>query len=199
MLNNSIKSSMIALFVFFIPQANANALLDHGWQLNSQHSNVSFATLKKENITENNHFKMVKGQIKNGQAQIVLDSKSVETMIPIRNERLQKYVLQTEKYPQITIQADLGSIKNTKNIQLTDWTLPATLSIAGAKKDIQLKVQIHELNDGKVAVNSIMPVIVAAKDFALSDGIIKLSELVGGIHISQTVPVSFNLVFQPNI
>ena len=92
--------------------------------------------------------------------------------------------------------ADLAPLKQAKALQLTELKLPATLTLSGVQKTIQLPVQLQPLQGGKIAVNTTQPVIVYAKNYALEGGVKKLSEIMGGIHISDSVPVTFNLVFQ---
>jgi len=59
------------------------------WQLDNGDSTLDFISVKKSTVGEVHHFKQLSGSITDaGQASVDIELASVETNIPIRNERL---------------------------------------------------------------------------------------------------------------
>lgn len=173
--------------------ASTSALAD--WQLNNELSRVSFVTVKKESVGEPNHFQQVSGQLNdNGQLALSIDLASVETGIPIRNERLGEFLFETATYPTLSLSADLsGHLDTIKGDKDSVIETSATLSLHGQEKVLPITVLVSHKGNGNLVVSSWDPVIVHQDDFALADGINKLQELAGLPAITRAVPVSFVL------
>ena len=75
-------------------------------------------------------------------------------------------------------------------------TLPATLSLMGKSKTIEVKVQVSRKLENSIVATSTQPILISAADFDLVNGIEVLQALAGLDSIGLTVPVSFNLIFK---
>ncbi|MCF2858909.1 YceI family protein [Pseudoalteromonas sp. SMS1] len=166
------------------------------WQLDNNQSDLSFTSVKLNSIAENHHFKQLSGHISAaGQLQIELDLVSIESLIPIRNERMKKMLFNVEKFPMATITADLkpwlGQLKD--GIQIVK-ALPVTLNLHGKSVVLNLDVVVNKA--GKVLqVTPQRAVLINSRDFGLQDGIESLRKIAGLDSISHSVPVTFNLIF----
>lgn len=169
-----------------------------GWKLDEQASKLNFLSTKKAQIIEQHSFKKVAGKVAaNGQVNLQIDLASVETNIPIRNERMQKYLFETDKFANATISAkvDSGVLAALAVGELKTLELAAELDLHGNKQKLTVPVTVVKGNQGQLYVNSVGSVVINAADFALVEGINKLQELAGLPSITYAVPVSFNLVF----
>lgn len=166
------------------------------WELDAQQSKISFVTIKKANIGEAHTFNEVAGGISEGQASVVVQSASVDTLVDIRNERLRKFVFESAKFPTIEVTADVKQV--LKGLQVGEAkpaSVNAHLSLHGVSKEIVLDVQVGMLSDSRIMVTTTKPVMIRAVDYSLLGGVEKLSSLMNGLLIAQTVPVSFSLIF----
>ncbi|MBB1332805.1 YceI family protein [Pseudoalteromonas sp. SR44-5] len=165
------------------------------WQVNNDQSKVSFVSIKSNSIAEVHHFKNVSGSLaENGSLSVDIDLSSVETMIPIRNERMTKLLFETAKFPTATITANLSKqLKALKPGQHVFKGISAELDFHGAKKEITVDVIANLSSQGDISVSSMSPIIINGADFAVIDGIMQLQKLAGLPSIATAVPVSFSL------
>ena len=165
------------------------------WQLNDDLSRVSFVTVKKETVGEPNYFQRLSGRLSDaGRFELTVDLASVETGIPIRNERFGEFLFETGQFPSLTLSADLsGELNALTGGEDKVMTTDATLSLHGQEKTMPVTVLVSHKADGNLVVSSWDPVIVHQEDFALTAGINKLQELAGLPSITRAVPVNFVL------
>ncbi|NMM40365.1 YceI family protein [Pseudoalteromonas arctica] len=165
------------------------------WQVNNDQSKVSFVSIKSNSIAEVHHFKNVSGSLaEDGAFSVDIDLSSVETMIPIRNERMTKLLFETAKFPTAIITANLSKqLKALEPGQHVFKAVSAELDFHGAKKEITLDVIANLSSQGDITVSSISPIIINGADFTVIDGIMKLQKLAGLPSIATAVPVSFSL------
>jgi len=165
------------------------------WNLNNELSRVSFVSVKKNTIGESHYFKKLNASISDaGKLKLEINLASVETLIPIRNERMQKFLFNTEMFPKLNLTSDLSSqLKNLKKGQSTILKTQADLALNGINKLISLEVLATQQANGDIIVASFMPVIIKPSDFNLTAGINKLQELAKLPSITHSVPVSFVL------
>jgi len=136
------------------------------WQLDQSNSSINFVTIKKGNIAES------------------------------RNERMREFLFETGAYPTISINADVTSvIPSIETGQSRLISLPASLELHGVKNEISLALRVSKLSNEVYVVSSSEPVLIRAKDYAMLEGVLKLSSLVNNLPIAETVPVSFSLQF----
>lgn len=169
------------------------------WQL-SEPSQVHFLSTKNTHKTEIHEFKHISGSVtNNGKATLTIDLASVETGVPIRNERMQEFLFETPKFATATftaqIPADMMSKANVGSLESLD--LSGVLSLHGKDVPIQLPVFISPVADGSVVVSSALPVLIQANQFDLIAGIQKLRDMAGLERIAEVVPVTFTLTFKP--
>ncbi|ATC93380.1 YceI family protein [Pseudoalteromonas tunicata] len=172
-------------------------LLAH-WQIDNSLSRVNFVSVKKNTIAEVHSFKKVSGEIEDdGLFEMDIDLTSVESLIPIRNDRMQEFLFQTKQFPSLKLSADLKDVlAKTKKGQSAIFNIDATINLHGVSKAIKTEVLLTHRVTGELTVASLMPVIVNAADFGLSAGLDKLQELAGLPSIAQAVPVSFVLTLE---
>ena len=176
----------------------ASSLAQADWQLENDKSQLSFVSIKKGSVAEVHHFKTLSGTISDqGALSIDIDLASAETMIPIRNERLTKFVFETLNYPSAVLTADLSnqlSNIDEEGIHIIKG-IEAELDFHGQKKTLKIDVLVTSLENDDLTVSSLQPVIINSKDFEVTQGIKKLQELAKLPSIATAVPVTFTLTF----
>ena len=80
------------------------------WTLSNDNSNLTFLTTKNSQVTEVSHFKSLSGTFDGKLATLEIDLTSVDSLIPIRNERMAKFLFETTKFAKAVISV---SIDNT--------------------------------------------------------------------------------------
>ncbi|WP_299593286.1 YceI family protein [uncultured Microbulbifer sp.] len=176
-----------------------SALAD--WQLAGDASSVNFVSVKKANIAEMHHFKGLNGSISDdGKAELTIDLATVETNIPIRNERMQKMLFNTTKFAKATISTsvDTAKLKALKAGQSMAVDADVTVNVHGETKTEKAALQVTGLEGGKLLVTTSAPIIVNAGNYKLLEGIEKLREVAGLDSISPIVPITAKLVFTQN-
>ena len=169
------------------------------WSLDSRKSNVSFVTIKVGDIAEAHHFKTVTGSVNDhGNVNVAIDLTSVETNIDIRNERMQKFLFETDDHPTANVSTKLDIAALEKKLSDTNrmrMALPMKLNLHGVEGDIDADVFVTRLADNQILVETAAPILIHADDFSLLGGVAKLMELAGLSAISPAVPVNVSLVF----
>ncbi len=185
-------SLAILLSIFLAPAALAN------WALDNDRSELSFISIKATDIAETHTFGQLEGTISSGGAfQVDINLASVETLIPIRNERMQEFLFETNLFPRATINAalnpqDLAGLSQGATRQLD---VDAILTIKDKAVPIAAQVVAARLDEETLIVTSTRPIVLTAAAVGLGAGVEKLRELAGLSNISQAVPVSFVLTF----
>ena len=161
------------------------------WTLNGEQSSLHFATVKNATVSEVHHFKTLNGAISDdGKASLTIKLDSVDTANPIRDERMQKQLFETEKHPDASFNIDLGS----EAIKSGAQTIVGTLSLHGVEKEVSTQVFVEQ-DDKQITVSSLAPVVIAAPDYGLDGSVEVLRELAALTSINLTVPASFRLVY----
>jgi YceI-like domain len=167
------------------------------WQLDSDLSTVAFISTKNAAVSEVHTFTEATGSISTaGSAQINLSLDSVETLIPIRNERMREFLFETGEFSSATITAQIDPtlIQQALDGARVSTQLMLSINLHGMQRKLTAPVSVVA-TEGNMQVASIQPIIVSAGDFGLAPGIAKLQEIAGLASISTAVPVSVNLVF----
>ncbi|WOX05400.1 YceI family protein [Microbulbifer pacificus] len=168
------------------------------WQLDGGASAVNFVSVKKGTLAETHHFKGLSGAISDaGKALLEIDLASVETNIPIRNERMQQMLFDTAKFAKATISTDVdvATLKALKPGQTMAIDVDVTVDVHGQQKAEKAALQVTGLEGGKLLVTTSAPILLNAGNYELLEGIEKLREIAGLDSISPIVPVSVKLVF----
>lgn len=188
-----LKVLPIVLLALFL---SSNAFSD--WALVNDRSDINFISTKKSKVSEINHFKAIEGVIDDsGALSIDIELASVETNIPIRNERMQTMLFNVAKFAKANITATIN-LEKIKALSVGDVfadTVSFTLKLHGFSQKISSDVNIVKLSDNRLMTVSAKPIIINAEDFGLVDGIEALRNIAKLPSISTAVPVNFSLIF----
>ncbi|MEX0964943.1 MAG: YceI family protein [Pseudohongiellaceae bacterium] len=191
------KSLQARLLAFFIAVSFAGAAQAH-WSLDNEASSLSFVTVKAEHVAEVHTFDMLSGTIGDGgNVEITIELASVNTMIPIRNERMQEMLFETNMFPDATISGmiNLEALTAMEAGASIARQIDFDLALHGQTVALAADVQITRTVEGAI-VSTLKPIVVMSDAFALSAGVEKLREVAGLPSISRAVPVSFTVVFE---
>ncbi|MCH7670655.1 MAG: YceI family protein [Proteobacteria bacterium] len=178
--------------IVFIGSANAH------WSLDNAASTLSFVTVKAEHVAEVHTFDVLSGSIDDaGEVKIAIELASVNTMIQIRNERMQAMLFETNLFPDATItgKVDLEAITAMNPGASEVMQIEIELSLHGASIALTAELMVTRLESGVMA-STLKPIIVTADSVGLVAGVEALREVAGLPSISRSVPVSFTLVFK---
>ena len=170
------------------------------WELDNDKSTVNFVSIKNDKVAEIHSFTSLVGYIgADGKVQLGIDLDSVETLIPIRNERMRELLFDTAKFPaaNISAQVDPVILAAAADGGVVTADLPITLSLHGIEQALTAPVVVVGEGDNRLRVLTSRPVMVNAVDFGLDSGITALREIAGLKAISVAVPVTLQLVFIP--
>lgn len=168
------------------------------WSLDNESSNLTFVSIKAIDIAEVHRFTALAGRISDkGKAVVSVELGSVETGIPIRNDRLREMLFETDKFPVATIRAkiDMDVINALQPGDSTRINTEMTVELHGAKVSVTANMVIARLNENTLTVSSAKPLILTAGSVGLADGIEALRKVANLPSISNAVPVSFLLTF----
>lgn len=168
------------------------------WTLSNDQSSLNFISVKKSTIAEIHKFNSLSGSITDGKVVIEIDLSSVETNIPVRNDRIKALLFEVIRFPKATIITSIDPVQLQKMESGDNKHFPVTLSanLHGVTKDIQTEVHIIKLSNNNILVYSKQPLIINAADFKLNEGVEALREIAKLPVISKAVPVTFNFVFK---
>ena len=168
------------------------------WQLDNNHSQLNFVSVKKGTVAENHRFTSITGNIDDqGKANINVDLTSVDTNIAIRNERMKKFVFQTDKYTSASFNAQLDNIAITALNHGDSYTtsVKGTLNFHGQSQEVIVDVNVVKLSGNKLFVSTVKPFFIKADAYGVVKGINKLKELASLPSINYVVPVNFSVTF----
>jgi polyisoprenoid-binding protein YceI len=186
------RNHFLSLVLLLPAFATAAAPDSGGWTLVSENSNLSFFSVKNGAVGEVHRFLTLDGRISPlGQARISIELDSVETAIPIRNERMREMLFETPDYPAAEVVAQV----DTRASGEVDFT--GELTLHGATVPVSTRVLVQRREDGSVVVSSLDPIVVTASLFGLAEGIDRLRQIAGLQSIATAVPVNFVLTFAP--
>ncbi|MDG1389047.1 MAG: YceI family protein [Halioglobus sp.] len=168
------------------------------WELDGERSSINFISMKNAAIAETHSFTSLVGYIgKTGNVQLNIDLNSVETQVPIRNERMQKLLFETAEFPNAKISANVDPAVLAAVVEggTVSTEIPVTLSLHGLEQELAVAVTVFS-DGGSLRVISSRPLLLRAADFGLVDGIEALREIAGLKTISTAIPVTLNLHFR---
>jgi polyisoprenoid-binding protein YceI len=166
------------------------------WLLDNDKSQVSFVSIKKDTIAEAHHFTAIEGKLNDkGEFNVYIDLASVETYIPIRNQRLTSLLFEVNTFPKAVLTANLkpslAILKKPGSYVLKG--ISAELDFHGNKKSLSIDVLVNSNKSGDLTLASFNPVIINSGDFGVTEGVKQLQELAGLPSIATAIPVSFAL------
>ena len=174
-----------------------NGMLAVGeWKVDPTGSHLGFASVKNDLIAENHSFTEISGTVSDeGLAQIEVTLASIETLIPIRNERMQNMLFNVSEFPIAMIRSEvpidhISTIGDAESIIL-NIDMSIELHDNELKKSVPVKVT--NLGNDAYDVTSLGPIIIHASQFALSGNVEALRKIAGVQSIELIVPVTFDL------
>lgn len=170
-----------------------------GWILANDASRVSFVTIKADQIAEVHRFRSVDGTIDDaGNAQVTIDLASVDTLIPIRDQRIREILFEVAKFPSATLtgKVDMAALDALADGQTTTIGVEGSLAMNGETLLLTIEFHVARLSDSRIVASTLQPVVVNASQVALVDGVEALREIAGLPTISPAVPVTAVLTFE---
>lgn len=169
------------------------------WEIDNDGSAINFISIKNDLVAETHSFGSLVGYIgADGKVELAIDLDSVETMIPIRNERMRELLFETRQHPtaNLSAQIDPGILQAAGKGGVINTVVQVGLSLHGQDALLEVPVVVVGDEDRSLRVISARPVVVNAGDFGLEGGVNALREIAGLKQISTAVPVTLNLVFR---
>ncbi len=169
------------------------------WSVDSEASILTFVSVKNTDLDEEHEITGIAGSLtEDGDARIELDMSTLETFIPIRNERMAEHLFETADYPVAVIEAELdyaGLIPEAVGTS-HERNIDFVLNLRGIEVPLSADVRISWLEESRVRVETIAPIMVEAAPLNLVAGIETLRGLAGLESIEPRTPVSFSLEFR---
>jgi hypothetical protein len=168
------------------------------WTLDSSGSQLVFVSTKATDVAEVHTFTELSGSVgTDGHARVVIQLASVDTLIPIRDERMREMLFQTELFPTATVDARLDVARLQRMAVTTSEVLTTEilLNLGDSKLPLTTELLVTRVAADRVLVATLKPVVVNAGAVGLADGIEALREIAGLPSISKAVPVTFVLQF----
>ena len=168
------------------------------WTLSNEASTLSFVTVKADHVAEVHTFDELSGAIgKDGSVSIEIALASVNTLVPIRNERMQSMLFETDLFPRATITSQINrdGLANMALGSSEEIGLDFTLELHNQSQTYNTTVLVSRQEAGLIAT-TLKPIVVNAESFDLVAGVEALREVAGLPSISRAVPVSFTVVFE---
>ena len=169
------------------------------WKLVNDESSLHFISIKASDIAETHTFKKLSGSVKeNGEAHLSINLTSLETLIPIRNERMGNLLFETKIYPSAVFRLgiDLEKILLTEIGKSSDVEYKGVFEFKNKVFPLSVKLKVIRLSEQSFSVISSEPLLLNAERLGLSRGIEALRVVAGLPSISKSVPVIFSLIFK---
>ncbi len=170
-----------------------------GWQLDAANSSIGFATVKNDVVGEGHSFGQLSGRIDaKGVANLKVELGSIDTGIPIRDERMRDLLFEVARFPAAEISATvpLAEIEPLAVGASIVVPLELTLKLHGVETTLAATMRVRRLDAAHVLVTTVKPVVLSAADVGLEGGVERLRAIAGLQSISPAVPVSVVLAFR---
>ena len=168
------------------------------WVVDTKNSHVGFASVKNKTIAENHRLSGLSGSVgSDGEALVSIDLATVETLVPIRNERIREILFDVANFPSATIKTklDMDQINSISSGETEGLRIPLSIGLKSIKISKSVMVNVVRSGENIYDVASADPIMIRASDFSLLDGVKTLKEMAGLQSIEPVVPVTFNLRF----
>lgn len=168
------------------------------WYLDGESSRLSFVSTKNAHVAEVQRFLVLHGKVSpSGEAEVEVELDSINSGIPLRDERMRKSLFEIDKYPEalISTQIDLRPINDLAPGAQLELRLPLTVNLHGKQHVYNAELLATRLDDRRFQVVTLEPLVINAEDFDLLPGVEALRTLAGLSAISLSVPVGAVLIF----
>lgn len=193
-----LKSLLTATAAALVLSAGAHA---DDWTLDSERSTLHFVSVKNDNVAEIHRFTELTGEMNDGELKVTIPVASLDTAIPIRNERMLEHLFNAEEYANVTATASIPT--EIYDLETATGTLPVVVPIkvfiAGEAVEVDAALQVTKLDADHVVATTSQPVLISAKEFGLVKGINKLQEIAGLQAIDHVIPVTFTVQFNRDL
>ena len=190
------RSTLQTLTFLLLTGAALSARAD--WYLDGESSRLSFVSTKNASVSEVQRFLVLHGKVDpQGLAQVEVELESINSGIPLRDERMRKELFQVERFPDalITTKIDLRPINDLAPGAQLELRLPLMVDLHGKQHQFQAELLATRLDDRRVQVVTLEPLVINAEDFDLAPGLETLRKMAGLSAISLSVPVGAVLIF----
>ncbi|PMZ86484.1 MULTISPECIES: YceI family protein [unclassified Pseudomonas] len=190
------RSTFQTLTFLLLAGAALSARAD--WYLDGESSRLSFVSTKNANVSEVQRFLVLHGKVDpEGLAQVEVELESINSGIPLRDERMRKELFQIDRFPDalITTKIDLRPINDLAPGAQLELRLPLMVDLHGKQHEYQAELLATRLDDRRFQVVTLEPLVISAEDFDLAPGLETLRKLAGVSAISLSVPVGAVLIF----
>ena len=187
----------IQTFLVFLLALPSIAFSD--WELVNDDSHLNFVSFKAVDFAEIHSFKEMSGSIdSNGKANLVINLDSLETLIPIRNERMRNLLFETQIFPNANfyLQVDLDKYLNLSIGDFRNKEVKGRLLLKNKDIETRVKFKVTRLAKDIFVVSSTEPLILNIENLGLTEGVESLRVVAGLPSISKSVPVSFFIKFR---
>jgi hypothetical protein len=173
---------------------SAQGLADSGYRLNLETAVVGVTSTKNDRISERHQIKFKTGIVSStGQVDLVLDLRTTETNIPIRNERMQQHLFAQFPLATVTAQLSPGVFAKARTGKAISEPVVVTLVANGVSQTHSMQMVLEQDEMGGLIVSGKTEIDVSL--FGYGAGIEMLRNLAGLLSISTLVPVDFVLPF----
>jgi polyisoprenoid-binding protein YceI len=172
------------------------------WVLDNDTSRLSFVSTKAGSVAEVHRFTSLRGGIDHrGNVAVAIFLQSVDTLIPIRDERMRELLFETATFPAANLTAviDPAVVAALTPGAVKQLTVNAELRIHGQVVPVVIDLVAANVGGDRLLVTSREPVIVNAAQLGLADGIERLRAVAQLPSISPAVPVTFVLQFSERL
>jgi hypothetical protein len=169
------------------------------WSLDNDASQVSFVSVTAGDAGEVHRFTEISGELSaDGKASVTIQLASVDTLIPLRDERMRELLFQTNLFPTASLSAniDMDALAALEPGDSMDMAADLTLDLHDQQISLAAEMIVARLGEHRLLVSSRKPLIVNAASVDLVNGIEALREIANLPSISKAVPVSFVLTFE---
>ncbi|EJM87167.1 hypothetical protein PMI34_03740 [Pseudomonas sp. GM74] len=190
------RSTLQTLAFLLLTGAALSARAD--WYLDGESSRLSFVSTKNANVSEVQRFLVLHGKVDpEGLAQVEVELESINSGIPLRDERMRKELFQVDRFPDalITTKIDLRPINDLAPGAQLELRLPLTVDLHGKQHEYNAQLLATRLDDRRFQVVTLEPLVINAEDFDLAPGLEALRKMAGLSAISLSVPVGAVLIF----
>jgi len=193
MFNRSLSKTLALLLL-----AGATLSARADWYLDGESSRLSFISTKNANLSEVQRFLVLHGKVDaKGLDEVEVELESVNSGIPLRDERMRKELFEIQTFPEalITAQIDLRPINDLAPGAQLELRLPLTVNLHGKQHQYNAELLATRLDDRRFQVVTLEPLVINAEDFDLAPGLETLRKVADLSAISLSVPVGAVLIF----
>lgn len=168
------------------------------WYLDNESSRLSFVTTKNTEVAEVQRFLVLHGKVDaKGAARLEVELGSINSGIPLRDERMRKELFEIKTFPeaQISAQINLQPINDLASGAQLELRLPLSVTLHGKTQTYSAELLATRLDERRFQVVTLEPVVLHAEDFDLAPGVATLRKAAGLKSISLSVPVGAVLIF----